>query len=64
MRAGSEGVIAINGLLPGRGGILLLGVREHQHPVDVHDHLAVGGRTSRRGQFPDLLAHLGTCALH
>jgi hypothetical protein len=26
-------------LLPGRGGVLLLGVRQDEDPVDVHDHL-------------------------
>lgn len=35
------------GLVPGRGGVLLLGVREHQHTVDVHDDAAVDTRGSR-----------------
>lgn len=35
------------GLLPGRGGVLILGVRKDQHAVDVHDHRAVAGWTVR-----------------
>ena len=45
--------VMAEGLLPGRGGVLLLGVREDEHAVDVHDHLPVGGRTVRPGQLPD-----------
>lgn len=41
------------GLLPGRGGVLFLGAREGLHSADVHDHLAVDGRTVRTGQLPD-----------
>ena len=53
--------VMAEGLLPGRGGVLLLGVGEDQHAVDVHDHAAVGGRTARTGQVPDPLAYFGTC---
>lgn len=48
------------GLLPGRGGVLLLGVREDEDTVDVHDHAAVGGRAVRPGQLPDPRAYFGS----
>lgn len=42
------------GLLPGRGGVLLLGAREHQDAVDAHGHPRVGGRPGRPDAFADL----------
>jgi hypothetical protein len=54
--------VMAEGLLPGRGGVLLLGVGEHQHTVNVHDHVAAGSRAPCSGQVPDPRAHLRTCA--
>lgn len=48
------------GLLPGRGGVLLLGVRQHEHPVKVHDHLPVGIRRRGASQLPHVFADLGS----
>ncbi|GGK29188.1 hypothetical protein GCM10011583_71370 [Streptomyces camponoticapitis] len=47
------------GLLPGRGRVLLLGVRKDQHAVDVDDHVTIGGRTARPGQLPDPRPYFG-----
>jgi hypothetical protein len=46
-------------LLPGRGGVLLLGVGQHEHPVDVHDHLSAGVRSRLSGQLPDVFPDVG-----
>jgi hypothetical protein len=46
-------------LLPGLGGVLLLGVREDQHSVDVHDHLAARVRGRLAGQPPHAVADVG-----
>lgn len=47
------------GLPPGRGGVLLVGVCKDEHAVDVHDHLPVGGRSVRPGQFSDARPYFG-----
>ena len=55
--------VMAEGLLPGRLRVLLVGVRDHQHSVQVHDHLAFGVRGRVTGHLPDVLAHLGAgCA--
>ncbi len=52
--------VMAEGLLPRRHRVLLVGVRDHQHSVQVYDHLP--GRVRRRvtGHLPDVLADLGT----
>lgn len=54
------GWMMTEGLPPRRGGVLLLGVREDQHAVDVHDHAVVGGRSVFTGQRPDPRAYFGS----
>ncbi|GAB2895272.1 hypothetical protein GCM10027074_73720 [Streptomyces deserti] len=41
-------------------GVLLLGVCEDEHAVDVHDHAVTGGRTVLTGQLPYPLANFGS----
>lgn len=47
------------GLLPGRGGVLLLGVRQDEDAVQVHDHMPTRVRCRFTGQPPDTFAHFG-----
>jgi hypothetical protein len=47
------------GLLPGGGGVLFLGVRQDEDPVEVHDHLSVRVRRGVPGQPPDVFTHFG-----
>lgn len=58
-----QGVMS-EGLLPGCGGVLLLGVGQDQDAVDVHDHLAARVRRRVIGQPPDPLAHVGPSLPH
>lgn len=57
---GHEPVVAVC-LLPGPSGVLLVGVGQHQHAVDVHDHLPVGVRSLGPGQLPDPVTDFGPC---
>lgn len=52
--------VMAEGLLPGRGRILLVGVRDYQHPVDVHDHLSAGIRCPVTRQLPQIYTDFGT----
>lgn len=45
--------VVSKGLLPGRGGVLLLRVRQDEDAVDVHDHLPVRVRRRLPGQPPE-----------
>lgn len=49
------------GLLPCRGGILLVGVGDDQDSVQVHGHLPTGVRCSIAGQRPGALTHFRSC---
>lgn len=51
--------VVAEGLLPGRGGVPLLGVRQHENAVDAHDHLPARVRRRITGQLPDVFAHFG-----
>lgn len=51
-------VVAV-GLLPGRGGVLLVGVRNDEHPVQVHDHLPAGVRRRNTGHLPGAFSDFG-----
>ena len=47
-------------LLPGRGGVLLLGVRQDEDAVDVHDHLPARVRRRITGQPLHVFAYFST----
>jgi hypothetical protein len=47
------------GLLPGRCGALLLGVRQDEDAIQVHDHMPTRVRRRFTGQPPDTFAHFG-----
>ena len=49
------------GLLPGRGGILPVGVGDDQDSVQIHDHLPTGVRCPIAGHRPGELAYFGSC---
>jgi hypothetical protein len=49
------------GLLPGRGGVLLLGVGQYEHSVQVHDHPPTAVRGGGLGHAPDVFARFGAC---
>lgn len=49
------------GPLPGGCGVLLVGVRDHQHPVEVDGHRPARIRCTALGQLPDPLAGSGPC---
>lgn len=51
--------IVPKGLLPGRGGVLLLGVRQDEDAIQVHDHMPTRVRRRFTGQPPDTFAHFG-----
>ena len=53
--------VVAEGLLPGRGGVFFLGVRQDQHAVDVHDHIVVRVRCGLAGRPPDPIADFGPC---
>lgn len=57
---GQERVVFV-GLLPGRGRVLLVRVRDDQHSVQVHGHLSAGIWSPAVGQLPHLMAYFGTC---
>ncbi|WP_371582805.1 hypothetical protein [Streptomyces sp. NBC_01314] len=47
------------GLLPGRGGVLLRGVRQDVDAIQVHDHMPTRVRRRFTGQPSDTFAHFG-----
>lgn len=57
---GRQRMVAV-GLLPGRGRILLVGVRNHEDSVKIGDDLTVGVRGVLTGQRPDTVTDFGAC---
>lgn len=49
------------GLLPGRGRVLLAGVRDHEDAVKIDGVLPAGGRGVLTGQRPDTVTDFGAC---
>jgi hypothetical protein len=57
---GRQGVMAV-GLLPGRGRVLLVGMRDHEDTVEIDDDLAVGVGGVLAGQRPGTMTDFGAC---